>query len=473
MIRTIAQKEFRTALRDKRFAILGGIIIVLLLCAVITGMYAFDVEQKERQVAQITADGDFKNQPDRHPHRVAHYGSYAFRPKSTLSFLDFGLDSFTGTMVYLEAHQQNSANFSMAQQSGGLLRFGELTVAFVLQWLIPLLIIFLCFNAFTTEREEGTLKLLLSQGISQKQIASGKIFGYSRVLALIILPSLLLISIFLLTTQDFNWTTDLSMRIAILMSSYLAYFFIFICGSVLVSAFSKHSRTALLTLLGIWIFCCVLLPKATANLGAALYEAPSKAAMDAEVHHEAKEGIDGHNSQNERTAAFKEKLLKKYAQDDLGKLPVNIDGLVMAEGEAYSSKVYQAHFESLVSIYQKQDQFSILASWINPYLAIRYVSMAAAGTDYAHYIHFLNAAEQYRYELAQHLNHLQATKLGYKDKESRLTADHWKDYPTFNYKAPSASWALTQQLIPLLALFSWALLIYFICIYAIRNLKNI
>lgn len=34
-----------------------------------------------------------------------HFGTFTFRPKSELSFLDTGLDTYTGVSVYLEGHR--------------------------------------------------------------------------------------------------------------------------------------------------------------------------------------------------------------------------------------------------------------------------------------------------------------------------------------------------------------------------------
>ena len=251
MIRNIAQKEFVSTLRDRRFVVLSVVILGLLLAAALVGRASYRTLQQERTAAQETVNDQFHHQPNRHPHRVAHYGSFAFRPKSALSFLDSGLDSFTGASVFLEAHQQNSVNFSQAQQSGSLIRFGELSVAFVLQLLVPLLIIFLCFSAFTEERESGTLKLLLSQGVSMRQVAWGKIAGYSRAVALVVGPALVLAAVLLFGQEEFAGNPDLWARLALFGSSYAVYFFLFIVGSVVVSAWQQHARTALVTLLGV------------------------------------------------------------------------------------------------------------------------------------------------------------------------------------------------------------------------------
>jgi ABC-2 type transport system permease protein len=456
MVRSIAHKEFLSTLRDRRFAVLSGLVLALLLAATLVGRRGYATLQAERALAQATVNEQFHHQPGRHPHRVAHYGTFALRPRAALSFLDGGLDSFTGAVVYLEAHQQNSVNFSPAQQAGSLIRFGELSVAFVLQTLVPLLLIFLCFGAFTEEREAGTLRLLLSQGITLRQVAWGKIAGYGLAAALVVGPALALASALLFSGEATVGGPDRGARLALFGLGYVVYFFVIIVGAVVVSARASQSRAALVTLLGCWMLGCLILPKATANLGAGLFPAITKAQLDAAVHEEAQHGINGHDPQDQRAAALKAALLKKYHVSDEKDLPVSVAGVTMAEGEAYSSRVYQQHFAALTRTYERQNALSDWASLLNPYQAIRPLSMGLAGSDFAHYVHFQQAAESYRYQLVQHLNGLQAS-MGYGDKERRLDAATWRAIPVFAYQAPPLSWALGTLALPALALLAWAL----------------
>ncbi|CAM3760503.1 DUF3526 domain-containing protein [Pontibacter korlensis] len=471
MIKSIARKEFISTLRDSRFMALSIIVLLLLLAATVVGLNSYRTLQEERDVAQQTVNDQFANSVDRHPHRMAHYGSYAFRPKSSISFLDFGLDSYTGAAVFMEAHRQNSANFSQAQQSSSLIRFGEMTVAFVLQMLIPLLIIFLCFGAFTQEKETGTLKILLSQGISLRQVAWAKITGYSKVVGLVVAPALVLASLLLFGRGGFELEGDTLLRLLLFILFYLVYFFIFIVLSVVVSSLHQRSNTALVTLLGIWILCCVIIPKASANLGANLYTTPTKAQMDADVHEEVAKGVDGHNSQDERAEALKKELLKKYKVSTLEELPVNFDGVWMAMGEEQSSKVFQEHFDELTDIFDKQNSISEYASLLNPYLAVRHLSMGMAGSDFSHYTHFQNKAEEYRYNLAQGLNNIQTTQIKYGEKETRLSSDTWKNFKPFTYETPHAGWALGNHLVSLLALLVWLVLVSTVGIRLIDKTK--
>jgi ABC-2 type transport system permease protein len=455
MIRTLAQKELASTLRDRRFAVLSLLVLALLLAAVLVGRRAAATLQQERATAQHVVDEQFHHQPVRHPHRVAHYGTFAFRPPAALRFLEAGIDSFTGAVVYLEAHQQNSVNFSPAQQAGALLRFGELTVAFVLQTLVPLLIIFLCFGAFTEERETGTLKLLLSQGLTMRQVAWGKIAGYGQAVALVVVPALGLAAALLFEAGKGASGADRGARLALFGLAYAVYFFLIVVGSVLVSAWQQHSRTALITLLGCWMLGCIVLPKAAANLGASLHPAITKAQLDAQVHEAAQLGINGHDPLDARTAALKAALLEKYGVDSEEKLPVSVAGVTMAAGEEYSSQVYQQHFAALNRTYARQNALAEWLGLLNPYQAIRPLSMGLAGSDFAHYVHFQQAAEAYRYQLVQHLNGLQA-RMGYGDKERRLDAATWQAIPAFAYRPPDLGWAAPHLLLPTLALLLWA-----------------
>ncbi|HAA12485.1 MAG TPA: hypothetical protein DCE41_12605, partial [Cytophagales bacterium] len=166
MLRLVIKKEFMTALRDVRLQVSGAILIVLMLTAVLVGKQGQKQIQTEREKAQSAMYDTWLNQGEKHPHSAAHYGMFAFKPKPVLSFLDVGLDNYTGVSVFLEAHRQNEVLFSAAQDSNGMTRFGEMTAALILQVLLPLLIIFLTFNIFSREREEGTLRLIHAQGLS-------------------------------------------------------------------------------------------------------------------------------------------------------------------------------------------------------------------------------------------------------------------------------------------------------------------
>lgn len=162
----IARHFKKSVFKNSAVFIISIFISVLLLYAVFSGWKNYTRQNETSEKYQHESRKDWLNNPDKNPHRMAHYGNFAFRKSTSLSAFEFGMEPFFGNAIFLEAHKQNTANFSEAGFSNSILRFGEISVAMVLQILLPLLIFFLGFNAVAPERENGTLKLLLSQGIS-------------------------------------------------------------------------------------------------------------------------------------------------------------------------------------------------------------------------------------------------------------------------------------------------------------------
>ena len=166
----IAQHLKNSVFKNKAVFIITLFIGVILLYAAFSGWENYRSQNETSEKYQHESREDWLKNPDKNPHRMAHYGNFAFRKSTPLSVFEFGMEPFFGNAIFLEAHKQNTANFSEAGFSNSMLRFGEISIAMVLQILLPLLIFFLGFNAVAAERENGTLKLLLSQGISWKQL---------------------------------------------------------------------------------------------------------------------------------------------------------------------------------------------------------------------------------------------------------------------------------------------------------------
>ncbi|GAB2793032.1 DUF3526 domain-containing protein [Rhabdobacter roseus] len=457
----IARKEFTATLRDRRFVVAGLLVLLLLLVATWTGFRNYQLLAEKRAQANQSARAAWLGQPEKNPHSAAHYGTFAFRPKSDLSFLDFGLDTFTGSSVYLEGHRQNDAKFSAAEDATLLIRFGEMTVTFVLQLLIPLLIIFLCFAAFTQEREEKTLNMLLSQGAQVPAVFWGKVTGYALVIGLVVVPALVMAATLLFAQTGFQATPDTLLRLLLLAVLYALYFGLFIVGSVFVSARSRSSRASLLTLLSTWILACIVLPKAAANLGESLYKVPSRYAFQKQLEEDMEKGIDGHDPASARAKELEKKVLAQYGVDSVSQLPINFDGMVMQQGEEYSSKVYQKHFGELQKQFQQQNSLAAMTSFINPYLAVRDLSMGLSGSDYEHFLDFKDKAEAYRFAMVKQLNEemMISSKTG--DWEKTVSRDFWAKTPDFAYQLPSVGWVLSKKWLSLAAfwLFSGMLII--------------
>jgi ABC-2 type transport system permease protein len=107
MISRIARKELIETLRDGRFRILAAVVLAISIASLAAGWkYYRDVQTQHEQARRATRE-QWLAQPQKNPHSAAHYGIYAFKPKSRLSMIDTGIDPYVGVAAWLEAHKQN------------------------------------------------------------------------------------------------------------------------------------------------------------------------------------------------------------------------------------------------------------------------------------------------------------------------------------------------------------------------------
>lgn len=441
-LRLIARDELRLMLRN-RVAVIAFVLLVLLtLVAVVTSWSHQRGVAELRARQQATAEAAFDAQPDRHPHRVVHYGHFIFRPLGPLAAFDPGVDAFTGNSMFLEGHRQNSANFGDVRQSSLLVRFGQLTPAFVLQAVAPLLLIFLGFGVIARERERGTLQPLMLQGASRGQIVAGKLGALGLVALLAGLPAML--GFALIAGQP----DALAAPMAVIALGYAAWLALWTVAIVLVSARVRRSRDALLALLGLWAVVVVLLPRVAPDIASGAWPLANRLQTDIAIARDLRGMGDSHNPDDPYFARFKQSVLARYGVTRIEDLPVNYKGLLALEGEKMTSSLFDRYAGESFAAQANQNVLVSAIGMLSPAIALRDLSMAAAGTDFTGHRRFLEQAEAYRYDLVQRLNRLQAEAVSYAndtasdagaDRRKRVSGDHWQAMPEFKFRQPDGA----------------------------------
>jgi ABC-2 type transport system permease protein len=455
----LARQSWKQAFHTRA---LYSILVVLLLVvgyAAYSGWKAYTQQNAMREHYQQVARASWEANPDKHPHRMAHFGTFAFRLKHPLSLFDVGLESFTGNAVFLEAHKQNTINSSEASFSTGLLRFGEISLAMLLQLLLPLVIVFAGFSTVSTDRENGTLKLLLTQGARRREILMGKSLGLFALAMLVVVP-VFVVTVVLLFATDTPFHIDLVARLAVTVLAYGIFIAAVCMVTVAISAASTSSTAALMKLLGLWLLLAVVLPRTAQALGSYCFPAPAKVAFDAAMEEDVLKQGDSHNPDDPHYKHLRDSVLRVHGVDSVEHLPFNYSGFVMREGERLSAQIYQQHLQRLTRLYDKQNSLTTATALVNPFTAIRILSIALAGTDAASYQVFQGEAEAYRYALAQQMNALQMELISNRkprpaDKPLAIHHDHWKDVPDFKPQAVALGTSLHGAWFAAVALLLW------------------
>lgn len=453
MIFTIAKKEITEMLRDGRFRVAGMILFVLLGTALLLGWQHYREVNAQHQAAQRGTRENWLNQGKKNPHSAAHYGVYAFKPKMPLSLVDHGTEPYTGVAAWLEAHKQNEFKFKPAQDGTPVQRLGELTGATVLQLLVPLLIVVLAFDAFSRERETGTIRQLLSLGVDQRTLALGKAMGVWTGLALLLVPTAMIGVAAIALASGVEAVGASVPRMLGMLTGYLLYYAAFVGLVLAVSAKAPSSRSALILLLGYWMFDGLVAPRAASDIARALRPAPSAFEFGHKIEMALKNGIDGHNPMDNRVKRLEAELFAKYKVSRIEDLPVNFNGVRLQAGEDYGNVVFDRAYEELWSIFREQDNVRRALAVLAPGLAARTVSMGFAGTDFPQHTHFARAAESYRRMLQRVMNEDLIRNASNVDPYF-AGEDLWKRVPEFRYQAPDAGIVLSHQL-PSLGILAW------------------
>jgi ABC-2 type transport system permease protein len=475
--RLIANDELRL-MRRNRVAMLGLMMLLALsVIAALTSIAHRDNSDQIRARFQAQADKEFDGQPARHPHRMVHYGHFVFRPLPALAAFDSGVDGFTGNTIFLEGHRQNSANFGDVRQSSLLMRFGQLTPAFVLQALAPLVLIFIGFGIVARERERGTLRLLQTHGVTAAQILGGKALALSAVALLMLFPAILALG-WLIAAEGAPLMTAL-----VLLASYVGYLAIWVAAILLASSVSSQARAALIATVGLWALTVILLPRLAPDFALATTPTLTRLETDIAIQRDLRQMGDSHNPNDPFFTAFKERTLKEYGVEKVEDLPVNYRGLLAVEGEKLTSKLFDDYATRQFEQQKAQSRFTDAFGLISPTLAVRRASMALAGTDLESHRRFLAQSEAYRFNIVQQLNQLQATAVTYSDDSNRnkdpdagrrvrIDPKNWHNVPDFTYRAATPAEKLSAAVPGLVMLGLWLGALGFALRFAARRIRD-
>lgn len=464
-------REWAEWRRDARWRWLLALTLVLMGTALVLGL------QSSARLAHLqahAAEGDravWLAQGAKNPHAAAHFGQYAFKPVGPLALADPGVDAYVGQAVWMEAHRQNESQFRPARDGTLAARLGQLSLAFVLQTLLPLVALLLGHAAWAAEREQGTLRALLALGARPLQLLAGKSLAVCSLVGLLLLVAGGGLGLgLILAGQGLAAEAGAGWRIAGLLGVYGLYLGGFVALALAASAALRDSRLALVLLLGFWLINAFVAPRWASEAARAAVPLPTAAAFRQAITEEKRRSF-GHDEQHPAFVAFRERVLREHGVSRVEELPFNFRGLALREDDRIGYLVFDRHFGRLFERIEAQDRQRARAGLVFPLLAVQPLSMALAGTDNRHQHHFLVSAEQHRRLIQDLLSEHQMRHAGSGTARYEAPASLWAQVPAFAYPAPGPRWAWRGQQGHLLSLVAWFGVTALLAALSIRRLR--
>lgn len=466
----ITQNEWYFLSRNSALVGISFGFLVILFLSIVLGNMQTKNQTESYQTAKKHLRSQWENIQEMNPHGAAHYGTYVFKPSNLLSSLDEGINGITGNVLRVEGHVQNEIVHSEASQMQSISKFGKLKSSLLLQYIVPLLLIFLAFHSISSEKESGRLKVLILQGAKPIQIILSKtisvwLYGIGLLALTTFVYSLLNLQ---------NLTVDIVSRTLLFFFSYSLYYFILSGLTIFFSIQWKNATFALTSMLGIWIIWTIFLPTILMTSLEKWYPLSSRNEMQTAMKEDRSKGIDGHNPSDEREKELEKEVLAKYKVDSLSQLPLNFDGLVMQADEEYGNKVWDKHFGNLREVLGKQKRSYQLSGLFNPFISLQNASMGFMANDNFHHQEFLVQVENYRRVFIKMLNDKHAfggSKTG--DWQWKAENDFFKSIPDFDHQPISIISVFSNYALDVLLLAFWTGFVVLLLIIGSKKMQII
>jgi ABC-2 type transport system permease protein len=335
------------------------------------------------------------------------------------------------------------------------LQAGALDVAFVIIFLLPIFILAMTYDLLSSEKERGTLAMILAHPVSLREFLASKIAARA---ALTLSVVVVLGFAALLTVGSGLDTADTWLRFGAWMGATLLYSLFWFALAVLVNVYGSSSATNGMVLAGTWLVLVVVVPTLVSVLATTVYPAPSR--MDLIVA-----------AREAQTASEKQiqESLDRFYSDHLDYVPAGderaMDFLTLSQANAANIEkallpLYREFSDNLARQQQLVQRFQYLSPAIMMQLALN----EAAGTGAERYQDFLEQAYRFKVEWNDYF----AERFL---KREPLRPEDYDTFPRFEYRAEPIGTVLGRLAPSLAGLAALALGVMLVPFLAIRRFQ--
>ncbi len=256
MIGLIARKDFLLNLTSARFVIGLAVCLLVIPFTLVTSVDRYKQQINVYKTASEKVETEYKAAKVYSNVRP----SVIHRPEALAVFSE-GVSRNMGNTVQLQYGEYPLLLSGVAGFSNPLLNaFFSLDFATVIAIVLSLFALVFSYDAFTRERENNTLKMILVNRINRSAFFIGKFLGILLTLVPMLLFCFVTGILFLLLSPDIALDGAMWTNVLLLFLSAVLYVVVFVLFGLFVSAMSKRSSTSIAVCLLCWIWLLFLVP---------------------------------------------------------------------------------------------------------------------------------------------------------------------------------------------------------------------
>ena len=432
MVWLIAKHRFLSNIFTFRFTI--SFVLCVILFAASTVILVQDYVERLTEYKASVQKTEDSLKTDYYVFSRLHIG--VVRPPSPLSVFSEGADKRLGVGFDVGFDSAPTIAEETNTRNPLLMVFPSLDVMTIVEIILSLLVVFLAYNVISGEREQGTLKQVLSYSVPRHTILLGNFIGSmaSVILPLIVgmLISLIIINLnpaVQLSGNDYMGLFGLFILAVLFLSSFFSL-------GMLLSSRIRRSSTVLILMLVVWVVTVIILPNTAVYLAQQIISIPDKAAIDRQAESLRSEWAEDMNKYSKEHPSVQIELMKTlsndYSEQDLRFLrSVERQRSVYTgmwpyaytyyfgpremvewylDGSIYGHNLRMDYEDRIWKLYQdyqrkleKQAGFARALSLISPSWSFYHAGTYVAHTGEAEYLRFLESADRYRSELITYM----------------------------------------------------------------------
>jgi ABC-2 type transport system permease protein len=342
--------------------------------------------------------------------------SFAILPPTGLAALSIGQSDLN--LNYIPVSMQNimDATKSNEIENPVNLKTGAFDIAFVVIFLVPIFILAMSYDLLSSEKERGTLAMVMAHPISLRKLMASKLISRMAIMLAVVLAFGL--GAVLAVGSDFD-KVETWARFGFWLGATVLYSLFWFGLAVLVNAAGKSSATNGIILAGSWLAFVVIIPTMVSVIATTLYPAPSRldfiaASRDAQT--DAEKGAM--------------KALDDYYYDHVELVPEDKakDFLTLAlANNASIEKAVKPLYDSFQTQLNKQEEVVNRFQFLSPAIMMQLAMNEVSGTSADRYEYFLKQVFEFH---AKWVDFFTGRFL----KREPLTTAEYDLFPQFKYQ---------------------------------------
>lgn len=316
------------------------------------------------------------------------------------------------------------------------LLFGSFDLAFVIVYLLPLIIIAFSYNILSSERESGSLRVLASQVINIRVWVLQKLAMRFFWLSIMVIGTLILV--FLISGIHLS---ELGSSFLTMLALILAYMLFWFSLAFLINLWGGSSSKNAVSLLALWVIFVLIAPSVLNRVGSTLYPMPPRSLLVNQVR-----------SMQAEVTKKQDEILDNFLRDH-PEYAINDSTQQRDFYHNYvaSQNILRDELATVVNKYERQldeqQQWVEKFQWLSPTIIVQESLNKMAGTSTEDY-------KDYRKQVTEFSNSWRGYLTPFLFNNQDFTTKDYPDLPKFKFRPLKQG---TWMQIPITLLFSLVL----------------